>query len=129
MMNYFEGEPKLYLTPNGANLLYQAGQPVMERGKENQVYISLLTKKGWCGNIFLLPENNIGSDYEETCAGSITLSKLADIENSAIRALTSKTFQKVNAEAKNPNADNLDVKIYIHDDSFNLSREGIIWKK
>ena len=126
---FYDGDPKLYLGPNGANLCHKAGQPVMERGLENHALISLFTQQGWCGNVFLPPENHIGSDFEETCAGSITLSKLADIENSAVRALASKAFQKVDAEAQNPKSDNLRVEITVHGDrALSLTREGSLWR-
>jgi uncharacterized repeat protein (TIGR02543 family) len=125
----YEGDPKLYLTPDGAELRYEAGQPVMEKGLENQAFISLFTRQGWCGNAFLPPENRVGSDFEETCAGSVTLSKLADIENSAERALASKAFQQVNAVAQNPKSDNLRVEITVKGGgALALTREGALWK-
>jgi hypothetical protein len=125
----FEGDPKLFFTENGFDLRYAAGQPVMERGLENQAFISLFTKEGWAGNVFLPPENRVGSDYEETCAGSITLAKLADIENSAARAMTSKAFQRVSAEARNPRSDTLLVEIKAGSGGvLSFSREGGLWR-
>jgi uncharacterized repeat protein (TIGR02543 family) len=127
--NRYEGDPKLYLTDDGAELNYEAGQPVMETGLENHAYISLFTQEGWCGNAFLPSENNVGSDFEKTCAGSISLSKLADIENSAARALASKAFPKVDAETLNPKSDNLRVKINVNGGGkYSLNREGALWK-
>ena len=125
----YEGDPKLFLEPNGASLRYEAGQPVMERGLENQAFISLFTREGWCGNAFLLPENQIGSDFEATCSGSITRSKLADIENSAVRALTSKAFQKVDTRVYNPRSDNLLIEITVRGGAaLTLAREGALWQ-
>ena len=125
----YEGDPKLYLTPDGANVHYEAGQPVMERGLENQAYISLFTHEGWCGNVFLPPENKVGSDFEETCSGSITLSKLADIENSAIRALTSRAFVEVGARVQNPKSDNLRIEATVRSGGvLSLTREGALWR-
>jgi uncharacterized repeat protein (TIGR02543 family) len=125
----FEGEPKLFLTPDGAEIRYVAGQPVMERGLENQALISLFTREGWCGNVFLPPENKVGSDFEKTCEGSITLSKLADIENSAERALSSKAFQQASAAVSNPKSDNLRVEATVKGGgAFSLVREGGLWK-
>ncbi|MDR0475538.1 MAG: InlB B-repeat-containing protein [Treponema sp.] len=125
----YDGEPKLYLNQNGANIKYEGGQPIMERGLENQAFISLFTRQGWCGNVFLPPENRVGSDYEETCEGSITLSKLADIENSAVRALSSKAFPQVSAEVQNPKSDNLSVEIIGRSGGvLSFSRVGILWR-
>jgi len=125
----FGGDPKLFFTENGFDLRYVAGQPIMERGLENQAFISLFTKEGWCGNVFLPPENRVGSDYEDTCAGSITLAKLADIENSAVRAMTSKAFPLVDATAHNPKSDHLHVEINVKGGGvLSLSREGALWR-
>jgi len=128
-MNRFEGDPKLYFTDNGADLRYEGGQPVMEQGLENQALISLFTRQGWCGNVFLSPENRAGSDYEETCAGSITRTKLADIEDAAVRAMTSKAFPQVDAQARNPKSDHLRVEITVKGGGvLSLSREGALWQ-
>jgi hypothetical protein len=129
MTNRFEGDPKLYLTTNGAELRYEGGQPVMEQGLENQALISLFTRQGWCGNVFLPPENHVGSDYEAACAGSITRSKLVDIEDAAVRAMQSKAFQQVDATAYNPKTDNLRVEIAAKGGGvLSLSREGGLWR-
>ena len=129
MSDRFEGDPKLYLTPNGAELYYMGGQPVMERGLENQALISLFTRDGWAGNVFLPPENRIGSDFEVTCAGSITRSKLADIENSADRALSSKAFSRVDTRARNPTSNHLRVEITVSGGGvITLTREGALWR-
>jgi len=125
----FGGDPKLFFTENGFDLRFVAGQPVMEKGLENQAFISLFTKEGWCGNAFLPPENRVGSDYEDTCSGAITLAKLADIENSAVRAMTSKAFPHVDARAFNPKSDHLRVEITVKGGGvLSLSREGALWR-
>ena len=53
MTDPFDGDPKLILTQNGATLQYLGGQPVLDRGVENQATIALFTAPGWCGNKFL----------------------------------------------------------------------------
>ena len=124
-----EGEPKLFLTPDGANLCYEAGQPVMERGLENHALISLFTLKGWCGNVFLSPKDRMEGDFEETCSGPITRSKLADIEDAAVRALSGKAFPHVGVNVQNPKSDNLRVEITVKGGgSLSLNREGALWK-
>ena len=129
-MNYsFEGDPKLFLEINGATLNYNDGQPDMEQGLENQILLSLFTKEGWCGNIFLPPENRVSSDFERKCSVAINLSGLADIEDSAVRALTSKAFPYVDVTAKNQSSNNLRVDIIVRDGmNMSLTREGALWR-
>ena len=43
MTDIFSGDPKIILTPYGANLDYEGGQPVMDQGMENQALLSLFT--------------------------------------------------------------------------------------
>ena len=128
MDNRLEGDPKLFLTQDGADLLFQSGQSVMEQGLENEILLSLFTQEGWCGNVFLEPENQIGSDYEVTCSGPITKSKLADIENSATRALMGRTFPSVEAHAVNRISDNLQVELTLGGGTYSLAREGALWR-
>ena len=104
MSNRYEGDPKIIITENGWTLQYKGGQPVMDQGLENLANIALLTKPGWCGNIFLPQDSKIGSDLRDTAAGAITISKLNDIRQSAEKALKSKSFGSVTATVTNPNA-------------------------
>jgi hypothetical protein len=125
----YSGDPRLLLTANGADLDYRGGQPVMDQGLENCAILSLFTRSGWCGNIFLDDAEKIGSDYEETCEGPITLSRLADIENSAERALsTTKAFGRVSAHAANPQAARLMIDVTLGPGgSLSLTREKALW--
>jgi hypothetical protein len=112
-----------------SDFIYQAGNPIMENGVENAAIISLFTKKGWPGNIFLPPEQRVGSDFEETCKGALTLAKLADVERAAEIALQSKLFPEVGAAARNPNSDRLSVKIEVGPGgALSLNRDGSLWK-
>jgi phage gp46-like protein len=114
---------------NGADFRYESGQPVMDQGVHNAAVISLFTEEGWAANAFLPPESRIGSDFVKLCRGTMTLSRLADIENSAVRALQSKLFPRVSAAARNPSGDRLDVNIKIGPGgSLNLNREGPLWR-
>jgi hypothetical protein len=129
MTDIFEGDPRIIFADNGADLDYRGGQPVMDTGVENTALISLFTKPGWAGNIFAPPENHIGSDFEDTCRGSITLQRLNDIENAAERALTSKTFPQVDIDVVNVSQDNLKVNAAISPGgALSLVREGALWK-
>lgn len=124
----FSGQPRLSLTASGADLTYIAGQPVMDQGMENPIMISLFTRRGWAGNVFLPRARQIGSDYEKTSEGAITLQKLADIENAAELALKSDLFGTVRAEAANPTADSLVVDVHIGSGAaLSLTRERALW--
>ncbi|MDR1174104.1 MAG: hypothetical protein LBK83_01370 [Treponema sp.] len=113
----------------GVDFKYISGQPVMDQGVHNVAILSLFTDEGWGGNVFLPVESRIGSDFNKTCKGTITLSRLADIENSAVRALESKLFPQVSAEARNPNGDRLEVNIKIGlGGSLSLNRENALWQ-
>ncbi len=126
----YSGDPRLILTKNGATLDYNGGNPVMDQGIENCALLSLLVEPGWCGNIFLKPEERIGSDYLPTCRKPITRSNLIDIENAAERALsTSKVFGTVEADTTNPTTDHLRTEIKIGSGgSLTLARERALWR-
>ena len=124
----YGGEPRLVITPNGTALDSRAGQPVMDPGFENCALISLFTHPGWAGNVFLDSDNKVGSDFQKTAQGPLTLSRLADIENSAQRALASSVFGSVSAEASNPSGDRVSVRIVIGSGgALSLVREQALW--
>jgi len=97
-MSIYEGDPKIILGPNGSKLAYKGGQPVMDKGVENSVFIDLGTKsrgvdshqKGWIGNYLMGdPAQRIGTDYQDTFENQpITLSGLAVREQATVAALT-----------------------------------------
>lgn len=100
----------------------------MDQGVQNAAILSLFTSEDWGGNIFLPPESRIGADFVKLCRGTITFSRLADIENGAVRALQSKLFPLVEAEARFPVSDSLSVNIKIGPGgSLNVNRESGLW--
>jgi phage gp46-like protein len=123
----YSGDPRLTLSPAGADLTYKDGQPVMDAGLENYVLISLFTRPGWCGNVLLPPASRIGSDFEETCARSITLSTLADIANAAERALRSAYFPDIKVTVTNPRSNWLSIAIRLGNQAITLDRRGLLW--
>ena len=134
-MSGFEGDPKLILDKDGAELVYQDGQPVMDQGLENNALISLFTEPGWAGNTLLNEDQRIGSDFEAQARGTLTLSKLGDIENAAARALSSDVQQltKNIAEVNNPIGNQLDMRLRLSPpgEDVNLlltSRNGLNWR-
>jgi len=105
-MDRFDGDPRLVITQNGATLDYQGGQPVMDQGLENEAQIRLFTREGWCGNVFLRPENQIGSPFEAAIIGqAITLSSMEKIRNLADIALNGPAFPDRKITVENPTSD------------------------
>lgn len=84
----FQGDPRVFITNNGANMDFRGGQPVMDQGLENYAILQLFTKLDWIGNtLFRNPNHHIGSDYEEANLEPITVSSLNDIRDAAEKAL------------------------------------------
>ena len=84
----FQGDPALFLTEQGAKLIFNGGQSVMDAGLENAVKISLFTRPGWVGNtLFKNKDKKIGSEFEEENEKSITLQSLRKREQAAISSL------------------------------------------
>lgn len=106
-MNRFQGDPKLILDEDGADLKFQGGQPVMDRGVENAVFMSLHTREGWVGNVFATsPSEKMGSKFEELMDQPITLASLGAIRKAALDALQwmidTKLAASVSVEVSNP---------------------------
>jgi len=106
----YQGDPRIFLDENGSYFSYKGGQPVMDRGFENQVNIQLLTKPGWCGNVFLPPGKKIGSTFLDTAQGAITINKLNDIRQAAENALRNQAFGKVKSTVTNPESSFLNIE-------------------
>lgn len=87
MTDNYDGDPKMVITADGADFVYNDGQPVMDSGLENNALIALFTQPDWAGNILMPADSQIGSDFEDLATGTITLSKLAQVKNAADRAL------------------------------------------
>lgn len=132
--NRFQGDPKIYITENGADFNFIAGQPDMDAGFENQAMISLFTSPNWWGNVLIdNAGQKIGSDFEEKAKGSVTLKKLAEIEQNAIRVLEYPAFGNIEATASNPESSRIDLSILISPQGqdvaeLSLSRNAQNWK-
>ena len=125
----FSGDPRLILGVNGWTIDYEGGQPVMDAGLENFVIISLFTRPGWCGNAYLSPVEQIGSDFLDTCGQALTLQTLADIENAALRALKSDLLPNVSVSVVNPNGWDLQITINLGNGAspMILKRNNALW--
>jgi len=107
MADRYQGDPKLILDENGADLVYRGGQPEMDRGLENAALISLHTREGWPGNVFFRsPAQQIGSKFEKALEKPITLSVFNDVRNAALGALDwmidNNVASSIQAETNNP---------------------------
>lgn len=130
--NRFEGDPKIIVTPDGWTVQYIGGQPVMDQGLENVATISLLTKEGWVGNIFLTEKQKIGSSVRRISAGSINILKLNDIRQAAEKSLDIDVFGNVEAEVLNPVSSYIKLNILIQPpgrdiEKLTLERNGQNW--
>jgi hypothetical protein len=90
--------------------------------------ISLFTGKGWCGNLYLDADSQVGSDFESTCRKSITLAQLNEIQNAAMRALKSDYFPELVVVVTNPRSDWVHLAITLGPgNTLTLDKRGINW--
>jgi hypothetical protein len=122
-----QGDPRLVLGPDGSRLVFNGGQPAMDRGLENLVLISLFTSPGWVGNRLL--GSPIGSDFETECNKPITRSQLNRIRNAAELALAVPVLGRVTVGVRNPAGHRLEVGVLIERTgvALKLSRDGVLW--
>lgn len=99
MVDQFDGDPAFILTPDGGQIIYTGGQPLMDPGGlENAVTISLFTGLGYWANALNEnePDRHIGSDFEERVRPhAITTAYLRDVEDAARDALQWMINQKI----------------------------------
>jgi len=112
-MNIFQGDPLIRIENAGATLVFKGGQPVMDSGLENQVFISLFTREGWAGNFLLEEANRIGSGFEIAAKKAITLTSLAELEKVAENAVAAPVFGNVQATAINPTSSRIDLIVRV----------------
>ena len=117
-MILFTGDPRIFISENGASFRFIGGQPVMDAGLENYAIISLFTRKGYWGNKLVSdPNKKIGSDFEKTAELPITVSnmnKLKRVAESALSVMvTSCAAESVEVDVSNPSGYQKAVKILI----------------
>ncbi len=121
MIDQFDGDVAYIMTPDGGQIVYTGGQPLMDPGGlENAVNISLFTGLGWWANALNEnePDKQIGSDFEERARPqAITLAYLRDVEGAAQDALkwmvNQKVAQSIKAVATWPDLNRVDLEILI----------------
>ena len=138
MVDQFDGDIAYILTPDGGQIIYTGGQPLMDPGGlENAVNISLFTAFGYWANALNEnePDNQIGSDFEERARPkAITTAYLRDVEDAARDALqwmiNQKIAQSVVAVAVWPelNQVNLEILITKPDGETVTVRYELSWK-
>jgi phage gp46-like protein len=133
MADRFQGDPRITITEDGADLTFTGGQPVMDQGLENQAIISLFTAPGWWGNsLEPEPDKQIGSDFEATSREPITRDQLIRTRKAAISALKSPAFKNVDAFIDDKGYDRLAVRTLVTPPSGNeqqllLNKSGANW--
>lgn len=75
-----ESDVFLYPTPDGANLQFEGGQPLMEDGFDTAIYLSLVGPSDWWGNTYATdPEVFQGPISDLLLTGALNNQKRLDI--------------------------------------------------
>lgn len=126
----YQGDPKLFMTPDGVTLSFLGGQPVMDRGLENMALISLFTAPHWCGNTFLT--SPVGATVEEEANQPIVRQTIQRVRSAAEAALRHKAFGAAVVEVSNPTGYQLSILATIQPPGSNpeelqYTRYGATW--
>jgi len=103
----YQGDPKIFITNDGAEMSIQGGQPIMDGGLENSVGVSLLTEDGWYGNHLIDDLNqHVGSNFLKQANEVVTVTMLVNLINAISNALqwmlNTNIVSKVTPKASNP---------------------------
>jgi phage gp46-like protein len=83
----FDGDPKMYSTGGESDLLIADGQPVMDEGLENAVFLSLFSTTGWWGNAVSSEDEKLGSELQTVLRRTLNNAARLDAEQYAKDAL------------------------------------------
>ena len=131
-----QGDPKIIIEPDGSDLVFKGGQPVMDSRLENAVLISLFSSPTWFGNTYMPQAAQVKSRFHELSLKAITASRLAELEQAAKADLAPLVAAGAIADpsirASNPSGERLDVEIRISPPgadaiSILLSKYGANW--
>jgi phage gp46-like protein len=87
MNDRYEGDPRIYLEEDGAEMDLRGGQPIMDQGLENTVLITLLTDEGWQLNkLETDSRKHIGSKFLRVARRTITADNMLDIKSAILQA-------------------------------------------
>jgi phage gp46-like protein len=133
----FQGDPRIVIDEDGADLDFQAGQPVMDRGIENSVLLSLFTAADWVGNVLMdKPTQKYKGKFLEAIDQPINASALTDIRNAALVDLNwmleTGLAAELDASVSNPQSNTLKVLIVVKPPTsdlevFLLTNNGLLW--
>lgn len=117
-MMLFTGDPRIFISENGASFKFSGGQPIMDGGLENAVIISLFTRPDYWGNLIVNdPNKKIGSDFEEVAMLPVTVSNLNKLQRSAESALkwmkTAQIADSITVTVNNPSAYLREIEVLI----------------
>jgi phage gp46-like protein len=118
----------------GSDIVFVGGTPTMHKGLTNAVLISLFTMPGWVGAKLVGCEGLLGSEFQNACSASLTVSSMNRIRQAAEKAL-SWVVGTVEVRVSNPTGSRLTVIAVISPPgnsrektvSFILSKEGLHW--
>lgn len=134
MTNIFQGDPRIFIDENGADLKFIGGQPIMDGGVENLAVISLFTEPGWAGNdLFRNSDQIIGSSFQSAASQTITQSSLNRIRDAAEKALKNPAFGEVTVTVTNPTGYQIHVSALIKPPGsdakeLSLTKNGLNWQ-
>jgi hypothetical protein len=129
----YEGDPKIYLTDNGADWEVENGDPVREQGIENELNYSLFTRENWPGNIYLTGAKKVGSAFERKSSGVITARTPNDVRQECLNSFDSGIYGENECTVVNPSASVLKVEYIVRPPNsdpkvFLFTKNGINWK-
>ena len=133
----YQGDPKVFITNDGAEMVIAGGQPVMDGGLENAAQISLMTEEDWFGNYLIEdPNQHVGARFLNAVKKPVTLTMLVDSTNAITQAfqwmIDSGIASNVDAIVKNPEGVILQAEALIEppgNDAYRLLflKNGINW--
>jgi len=124
-IDQYEGDPKIYIGLDGAEIRFQGGQSIMDAGVENELIIMLLTNPGWYGNYFLSSEKQISSDFENKMRAPVTKTGLQEIRLAALAALES--LKDVEVDVYVPRSGLIQVDIVSSRGNLSITKEDSRW--
>lgn len=114
MTDIFDGDPLIILDGDGAEMIFNAGQPVMDQGFLNHVNISALTKSGhWSEDIEPLAARRPTGEYLKAIKKPITRQSLIDSDRAIEYDVQGDEFGSVEAESSNPASNNINTELLI----------------
>ena len=133
----YQGDPRIVIDEDGADLDIQAGQPVMDRGIENSVLLSLFTEADWIGNTLVdKPTQRFGGKFLKAVLQPITATALTDIRNAALSDLEwmieTGLAEEIDVNVRNPQSNKLKVLLVVKPpksdlEVFLLTNNGLLW--